>query len=86
VRQRFGAPFWITAGEYGFARMMSAPCRASTAPPRSPTSSATAWWPRTARADANARNYYPTLVPAVPEAYTRLQDGQQVGIGGRAGA
>jgi glyoxylase-like metal-dependent hydrolase (beta-lactamase superfamily II) len=29
------------------------------------------------------RNYYPSLVPAVPAAYTRLQDGQRVTIGGR---
>jgi glyoxylase-like metal-dependent hydrolase (beta-lactamase superfamily II) len=29
------------------------------------------------------RNYYPSLVPAVPEAYTRLQDGDLVEIGGR---
>ena len=27
------------------------------------------------------RNYYPSLVPAVPASYTRLQDGQQVRIG-----
>lgn len=27
------------------------------------------------------RNYYPSLVPAVPDAYTRLQDGQEVAIG-----
>jgi glyoxylase-like metal-dependent hydrolase (beta-lactamase superfamily II) len=27
------------------------------------------------------RNYYPSLVPAVPPAYTRLQDGQRVAIG-----
>jgi glyoxylase-like metal-dependent hydrolase (beta-lactamase superfamily II) len=30
------------------------------------------------------KNYYPSLVPAVPPAYTRLQDGQQVVIGAHA--
>jgi glyoxylase-like metal-dependent hydrolase (beta-lactamase superfamily II) len=30
------------------------------------------------------RNYYPSLVPSVPQAYTRLQDGQVVTIGGQA--
>jgi glyoxylase-like metal-dependent hydrolase (beta-lactamase superfamily II) len=30
------------------------------------------------------RNYYPSLVPAVPQAYTRLLDGGRVDIGGRA--
>jgi glyoxylase-like metal-dependent hydrolase (beta-lactamase superfamily II) len=29
------------------------------------------------------KNYYPSLVPAVPPSYTRLQDGQHVTIGGR---
>jgi len=29
------------------------------------------------------KNYYPSLVPAVPPAYTRLQDGQRVAIGAR---
>ena len=29
------------------------------------------------------KNYYPSLVPSVPAAYTRLQDGQQVTIGTR---
>jgi glyoxylase-like metal-dependent hydrolase (beta-lactamase superfamily II) len=27
------------------------------------------------------RNYFPSLVPAVPQAYTRIQDGQQLAIG-----
>ncbi len=30
---------------------------------------------------ASRKNYYPSLVPAVPQAYTRLQDGQLVRIG-----
>jgi glyoxylase-like metal-dependent hydrolase (beta-lactamase superfamily II) len=30
------------------------------------------------------RNYYPSLVPAVPQAFTRLQDGDDVVIGGRS--
>jgi glyoxylase-like metal-dependent hydrolase (beta-lactamase superfamily II) len=29
------------------------------------------------------RSYYPSLVPAVPAAYTRIQDGEQLAIGGR---
>jgi glyoxylase-like metal-dependent hydrolase (beta-lactamase superfamily II) len=80
--QRFGAPFWITTGEYGFGRMMSAAL---------PGVDGTAAIPHFQRhglaGDAllaqmqTRRNYFPSLVPAVPQSYTRMQDGQQIAIG-----
>jgi glyoxylase-like metal-dependent hydrolase (beta-lactamase superfamily II) len=80
--ERFGAPFWTTAGEFGFARMMAAALPGVDGP------SAIPHFQRHGLADPamleqmqSRRNYYPSLVPAVPEAYTRLQDGQQVRIG-----
>lgn len=80
--ERFGAPFWLTAGEFGFARMMAAALPGVDGP------SAIPHFERHGLRDAamleqmrSRRNYYPSLVPSVPDAYTRLQDGQLVTIG-----
>jgi glyoxylase-like metal-dependent hydrolase (beta-lactamase superfamily II) len=82
--ERFGAPFWTSAAEFGFARMMAAALPGVDGP------SAIPHFQRHGLLDAamleqmqGRRNYYPSLVPAVPPAYTRLQDGQRVVIGGR---
>ena len=79
---RWNAPFWITTGEYGFARMMSAGL------PGTDGTAAIPHFQRHGLADPallaqmqSRKNYYPTLVPAVPLAYTRMQDGQLVAIG-----
>ena len=82
--ERFGAPFWISTGEFGFARLMAAGL------PGVDGTSAIAHFERhgltapemRARMEER-RQYYPSLVPAVPLAYTRLRDGQLVSIGGR---
>lgn len=80
--RRFDAPFWITTGEYGFGRMMSA------ALPGVDGTAAIPHFRRHGLAGAELleqmqtrRNYFPLLVPAVPESYTRMQDGQQIAIG-----
>lgn len=79
---KFQAPFWATAGEYAFARMMSA------ALPGVDGTAAIPHFERHGLVDTalrakmgERRNYYPSLVPAVPHAYTRMQDGQQVRMG-----
>ena len=81
--ERFQAPFWLTAGEFGFARMMAAALPGVDGPSAIPhferhglTDPAMLEQMRT------RRNYYPSLVPSVPDAYTRLQDKQLVAIGG----
>jgi glyoxylase-like metal-dependent hydrolase (beta-lactamase superfamily II) len=81
---RFDAPFVTTAGEFAFARMMAAALPGVDGP------SAIPHFERHGLRDAamleqmrSRKNYYPSLVPAVPEAYTRLQDGDVVRIGGR---
>jgi glyoxylase-like metal-dependent hydrolase (beta-lactamase superfamily II) len=83
--ERFAAPFCTTAGEFGFARMMAA------ALPGVDGTAALPHFKQHGLVDpamldqmASRRNYYPSLVPAVPAAYTRLQDGQQVQIGAHA--
>jgi glyoxylase-like metal-dependent hydrolase (beta-lactamase superfamily II) len=80
--ERFDAPFWTSAAEFAFARMMAAALPGVDGP------SALPHFQRHGLVDAamleqmgSRRNYYPLLVPSVPPAYTRLQDGQQVRIG-----
>jgi glyoxylase-like metal-dependent hydrolase (beta-lactamase superfamily II) len=82
--ERFQAPFWTSAAEFGFARMMAAALPGVDGP------SAIPHFRRHGLVDPamleqmqGRRNYYPSLVPAVPPAYTRLQDGQRVMVGGR---
>ncbi len=84
LSSRFQAPFWTTAAEFGFARMMAAALPGVDGP------SAIPHFERHGLTDPamleqmrSRRNYYPSLVPGVPEAYTRLQDGDVVDIGGR---
>jgi len=83
--ERFDAPFWTSAAEFAFARMMAAALPGVDGP------SAIPHFQRHGLVDAgmleqmaSRKNYYPSLVPAVPSSYTRLQDGQEVRIGGVA--
>jgi len=83
--ERFDAPFWTSAAEFAFMRMMAAALPGVDGP------SAIPHFKKHGLVDAgmleqmaSRKNYYPSLVPAVPPAYTRLQDGQQVAIGGRS--
>jgi glyoxylase-like metal-dependent hydrolase (beta-lactamase superfamily II) len=82
ICSRWQAPLWMTAGEYGFARMMSASL------PGVDGTAAIPHFQRHGLTDPlmleqlrGRKSYYPTLVPDVPTAYTRLQDTQQVRIG-----
>ncbi|WP_296000897.1 MBL fold metallo-hydrolase [Rugamonas sp.] len=82
LSRRWQAPLWMTTGEYVFARMMSA------ALPGVDGSAALPHFQRHGLRDADMlekmqsrKNYYPSLVPAVPDCYTRMQDGQLVAIG-----
>ena len=79
---RFGAPLWMTTGEYAFARMMAAALPGVDGPAALPH------FQRHGLADpelvariGERRNYYPSLVPAVPQAYTRMQDGDLIRVG-----
>ena len=80
--QRWHAPLWMTAGEYAFARMMAAGL------PGADGSAALPHFMRHGLTDpalltqlAGRTNYYPTLVPGMPHAYTRLQDAQSLRSG-----
>jgi glyoxylase-like metal-dependent hydrolase (beta-lactamase superfamily II) len=80
--ERFKAPFWLTAGEFGFARMMAAALPGVDGPSAIPHFERHGLHdPAMLEQMRSRRNYYPSLVPSVPDAYTRLQDGQSVAIG-----
>ena len=76
------APLWMTTGEFAFARMMSA------ALPGVDGTAAIPHFERHGLIDpalrekmGERRTYYPDLVPAMPQSYTRMQDGQAIRIG-----
>jgi glyoxylase-like metal-dependent hydrolase (beta-lactamase superfamily II) len=83
--ERWSVRLWMTAGEYAFARMMSASL---------PGADGTAMFPhfqkhglRDAAMEEKLqarKHYYASMVPSVPLAYRRLQDGQEVRIGANA--
>lgn len=79
---RWHAPLWMTAGEYGYARMMSAAL---------PGTDGTAMLPHFQKHGLTdpamleklqtRKSYFTKLVPSVPLAYTRMQDDQVFRIG-----
>lgn len=80
--KRWNAPLWMTAGDFGFARMMSA-----SLPGVDGTSSVPHFQrhgltdPERLQTLRGRNSYYSTFVPAVPHAYRRLQDGERTRIG-----
>ncbi|MGZ3185015.1 MAG: MBL fold metallo-hydrolase [Telluria sp.] len=79
---RFGVPLWMTTGEYAFARMMAAALPGVDGPAAVPH------FERHGLADPemlekmrSRKNYYPSLVPAVPASYIRIRDGQELAVG-----
>jgi len=78
---RWQAPLWMTTGEYAFARMMAASL------PGVDGTAALPHFQRHGLSDpamveqmASRKSYYSSLVPEVPTAYARLQDGQSVEV------
>jgi glyoxylase-like metal-dependent hydrolase (beta-lactamase superfamily II) len=79
---RWKAPLWMTTGEYGFARMMAASLQGvdgTAALPHFQRHGLTD--PDLLEQLKGRKSYYPNLVPGVPSAYRRMQDGQQIRIG-----
>jgi glyoxylase-like metal-dependent hydrolase (beta-lactamase superfamily II) len=79
---RWQAPLWMSGGEYFSARIMSA------ALPGADGSAALPHFQQHGMRDpevvakvAQRKSYYPAMVPAVPQAYHRLADRQQLRIG-----
>ncbi|MEC4718999.1 MBL fold metallo-hydrolase [Noviherbaspirillum sp. CPCC 100848] len=81
--KRWNVRLWMTAGDYGFARMMSA------ALPGVDGVAAIPHFVRHGLSEASMRekvegrkSYYPSMVPAMPESYHRIVDNQVFRIGG----
>ena len=81
--QRWQVPLFMSAGEYAFARMMSAGLPGADGPSMVPHFKRHGLVDPDKLAQLQARkDYYPSLVPAVPESFHRLHDGMPVAIGG----
>lgn len=80
--ERWKAPLWMSAGEYAFARMMSASL---------PGADGTAMFPHfqlhglrdpaMVEKLQERKTYYASLVPAVQQSYARIHGGQDIRIG-----
>lgn len=82
--ERFGAPLWMTRGEWLFGRMLSADMR--DAPPRE----AFAYWraagwsePRIAEEAEKGWGRFASMVAPVPVSFVRMEDGDTLRTGGR---
>ena len=80
--RKFDAPLWITTGEYGFARMMAAALPGVDGPAALPHFQRHGLVdPELIERMGERRNYYPSLVPAVPQHYKPMQDGDLIQVG-----
>lgn len=80
--QRWQVPLWMSTGEYAIGRMMQAGLPGvdgASMIPHFQQHGATD--PALIAQLAERKEYYPRLVPGVPAAYVRLQEGQLVRIG-----
>lgn len=80
--QRWNAPLWMSAAEYSFGRMMQAGLSGVD------DASAVAHFQRHGVTDtelitqlSKRKNYYPSLVPAIPHAFARMRENQLIPIG-----
>ncbi len=81
--ERWQAPLLMTAGEYGFARMMSAGLPGADGPSMLPHFTLHGLTdPEMMSQLDGRRNYYPSLVPSVPIAFLRLEESRPLLIGG----
>lgn len=80
---RWQAPLWMTAGEYAFARMMSASLPGADGSAMFPHFKKHGMITDMQEKIQERKSYYTTLVPSVPAAYHRMQEGRPVRIGGR---
>lgn len=79
--ERWNVPLYMSAGEYAFARMMSAGLPGADGPASLPHFQRNGLTDPILITQLGARqSYYPTLVPAVPNSFHRLQDGKSISI------
>jgi glyoxylase-like metal-dependent hydrolase (beta-lactamase superfamily II) len=84
ICQRWNAPLWMTTGEYGFARMMSAGLPGADGTSNFPFFKKHGLVDPAMVAELEGRrSYYPTMVPSMPTSYVRIHDEQVFHIGQR---
>jgi glyoxylase-like metal-dependent hydrolase (beta-lactamase superfamily II) len=83
---RFGAPLWMTLGEYAMGRILSV-----AMPGANPNAGREHYarhgmtdGPRLDALSQKVRGHFPSLVPAMPLWFRRIVDGESIPIGGRA--
>ena len=82
---RWQVPLYMSAGEYAFARMMSAGLPGADGPSMAPHFLRHGLTDPEQQAQLQARkDYYPALVPAVPAHFHRLQDSKSLSINGQS--
>ena len=80
--ERWQVPMYMTVGEYGFARMMAAGLPGADGPSMLPHFQQHGLIDEAMIAQLTSRqNYYPTLVPDVPQSFIRLEASRPVMIG-----
>jgi glyoxylase-like metal-dependent hydrolase (beta-lactamase superfamily II) len=83
--RRWDAPLWMSTGEYAVGRMLTAALPGVDGPSAVPHFQRHGLVDPALLEQMQARkNYFPSLVPAMPLSYTRMQDGQQVMVKGRS--
>jgi glyoxylase-like metal-dependent hydrolase (beta-lactamase superfamily II) len=82
LSERFGAPLWMTRGEWLYGRMLALDAR-DTPPPEASTYRRAAGWDE-ARISVAARkpwNFFASSVSPIPSSFVRMRDGDRISIG-----
>ena len=82
--ERFGVRLWMSRGEWLFARMLTTDVR-DAPPPEAEAYQRAAGWSEARIAEEKAKGWgrFASVVSPVPVSHVRLQDGDEIAIGGR---
>ena len=85
LQQRFGAPLWMTMGEYGLGRVLSSslPGADSDAAAEHFRRHGIAPGPQLDAIRVRGGDHFARLVPSMPTTFRRIREGERIGIGGR---
>lgn len=85
LQQRFGAPLWMTMGEYGLGRVLSSglPGADSESAAQHFHRHGIAQGPELDAIRVRGGNHFAKLVPSMPTAFRRIRDGERIRIGER---
>lgn len=85
LTRRFSAPLWMTQGEYAIGRVLCATMPGANGESAANHFKVHGMGPEFVEAVRNRnQGYFASLVPAMPLAFTRILETQDIGIGGRS--